>query len=224
MTNRSTEFVAVEDAASEVEDVDTSSVQPIRADDTSADSASRSVDEASEEPTPKAPTRAAQPRSIWRSTRLTVAAGVVLVLLLGSLTAWQGWLTYQTHRQQEMDEALLRAARQGVLNLTTIDYNKVDSDVARVLDSSTGSFRDDFQQRAQPFAEVVKQAKSVSVGSITEAALESSSATQGQALVAVSVKTSDASGAEQQPRMWRMRVAVDQTDQGIKISNVEFVP
>ncbi|MGE2735689.1 hypothetical protein [Mycolicibacterium vaccae] len=159
----------------------------------------------------------------WRSVRAAVVIGIALVLLGGALAAWQGRIFYQAQAQLKRDEALLSAARQGALNLTTIDFNQVDADVARILDSSTGAFRDDFERRSQPFSEVVKEAKSTSVGSITEAALESSTSTHGQALVAVSVQTSDASG-EQQPRLWRMRVSVDQTDQGIKVSNVEFVP
>lgn len=167
--------------------------------------------------------RAARRWRIPKSARIA-AGGIVLVLVGGGLTAWQGWEAYRLEQQQRSDGALLQAARQGVINLTTIDFNRVDADVARVLDSSTGSFRDDFAQRSQPFADVVKQAKSVSVGTVTEAALESSTGTHGQALVAVSVKTSDVSGAEQQPRLWRMRVSVDHTNEGIKVSNVEFVP
>lgn len=193
-------------------------------DDGSTDSASSGTEEASEDTTLEGSAGAVRPRRSWGPARLTFVAGVVLVVLMSGLAAWQGWHLYQLHRQQMTDDALLRAARQGAINLTTINYNQVDSDIARVLDSLTGSFRDDFKQRSQPFAEVVKQAKSISVGSVTEAALESSSATQGQALVAISVKTSDASGAEQKPRLWRMRVSVDQTDHGMKISNVEFVP
>ena len=41
------------------------------------------------------------------------------------------------------------AAGRGVLALTTIDHNEVDRDVQRILDASTGAFRDDFAQRAE---------------------------------------------------------------------------
>ncbi len=95
----------------------------------------------------------------------------------------------------------------------------------RVLDSSTGTFYDDFQQRSAPFIEVVKQAQSKSEGKISEAGLESSNDNEGQVLVAVTVNTTNAGAPEQQPRSWRMRISVQKTgDDEAKVSNVEFVP
>lgn len=95
----------------------------------------------------------------------------------------------------------------------------------RVLDSSTGTFYDDFQKRADPFIQVVKQAQSKSEGNITEAGLEASDDNEGRVLVAVTVNTTNAGAPEQQPRSWRMRITVQKTgDNEAKVSNVEFVP
>ena len=94
----------------------------------------------------------------------------------------------------------LQVGRQGALNLTTIDFAEADTDIQRILDSATGTFYDDFSKRSQPFVDVVKQAHSKSVGTVTEAGLESASADQAQVLVAVSVKTSNAGAAEQPAR------------------------
>ena len=110
------------------------------------------------------------------------------------------------------------------LNLTTIDHHQVDGDVQRILDSATGTFYDDFQKRAQPFIDVVKQAQSKSVGTISEAGLESESDDEAQVLVAVTVKTSNAGAPEQEPRAWRMRLSVQKVGEEAKISNVDFVP
>jgi Mce-associated membrane protein len=43
-------------------------------------------------------------------------------------------------------------------------------------------------------------------------------------LVAVTVKTSNAGAAEQEPRAWRMRLTVKKVGDEAKVSNVEFVP
>ena len=115
-------------------------------------------------------------------------------------------------------------ARQGALNLTTIDWQKAERDVQRILDGATGQFHDDFAMRSQPFVDVVKQAKSTSVGTITEAGLESEAAGTAQVLVAVAVKTSNAGAPEQDPRAWRMRISVEKVGDQAKVSNVEFVP
>ena len=46
------------------------------------------------------------------------------------------------------------------MDLTTISADEADSDVARVLDSATGTFHDDWAQRAPAFVEMVKKAQS----------------------------------------------------------------
>ncbi|BBY40102.1 hypothetical protein MMAN_42360 [Mycobacterium mantenii] len=94
----------------------------------------------------------------------------------------------------------------------------------RILDSATGTFYDDFKKRSPAFSEVVKQAHSKSQGTVTEAGLESDDNNQAQVLVAVTVKTSTAGAAEQQPRRWRMRISVQKVGDGAKVSSVECVP
>jgi Mce-associated membrane protein len=156
--------------------------------------------------------------------KLATIAGLVLVVALAGLTGWLGFRTYQSHQAEEQRNLFLQVGRQGALNLTTIDFQQADQDVQRILDSATGTFYDDFQKRAQPFVEVVKQAQSKSVGTIAEAGLESESADGAQVLVAVTVKTSNAGAPDQAPRAWRMRISVQKVGDEAKVSNVEFVP
>jgi Mce-associated membrane protein len=143
---------------------------------------------------------------------------------LAGLTGWLGFRAYQSHQSDEQQKLFLSVGRQGALNLTTIDWQHADADVQRILDSATGTFYDDFQKRAQPFMEVVKQAQSKSVGTIAEAGLESKSDDSAQVLVKMSVKTSNAGAPEQAPRAWRMRITVQKVGDDAKVSNVEFVP
>jgi Mce-associated membrane protein len=156
--------------------------------------------------------------------RLATIVGLVLVVALAGLTGWLGFRTYQSHKAAEERNLFLQVGRQGALNLTTIDWQQADANVQRILDSATGTFYDDFQKRAGPFVEVVKQAQSKSVGTIAEAGLESESDDSAQVLVAVTVKTSNAGAPEQSPRAWRMRISVQRVGDEAKVSNVEFVP
>jgi Mce-associated membrane protein len=173
----------------------------------------------------KAPDEEAVPAKPRMShLRLATIAGLVLVVALAGLTGWLGFRTYQSHQADERHKLFLQVGRQGALNLTTIDWQQADKDVQRILDSATGTFYDNFQKRAGPFVEVVKQAQSKSVGTIAEAGLESESDDGAQVLVAVTVKTSNAGAPEQAPRAWRMRISVQKVDDGAKVSNVEFVP
>jgi len=155
--------------------------------------------------------------------RLAAVWGAVVLVALGSLGGWLGFRVYHSHQAQQQRELLIQIARQGALNLTTIDWQHADADIQRILDSATGTFYDDFSNRSKPFIDVVKKAQSKSVGTIIEAGVESQSANEAQVLVAVSVKTSNLGAAEQDLRHWRMRITVQKLGNDTKVSNVAFV-
>ena len=155
---------------------------------------------------------------------LSLTAAVLIVAAVGIVAGCLGFRSLQSHQRAQQREVLLQAARQGALNLTTISYTEVDADIKRILDSATGTFYEDLQKRSQPFTEVVKQARSKSQGTVTQAGLESVQGDSAQALVAVAVTTSNAGAPDQQPRAWRMRISVQKVGDTAKVSNVEFVP
>ena len=164
------------------------------------------------------------PKKRMSHVRLAVIAGLVVVVALAGLTGWSGFRAYKAYQGEKQRELFLQVGRQGAINLTTIDWEHADQDVQRVLDSATGTFYDDFQNRSAPFVEVVKQAQSKSVGTISEAGLESASGDEAKVLVAVSVNTSNLGASQQEPRAWRMRLTVTKVGDDAKVSNVEFVP
>ena len=154
-----------------------------------------------------------------------IAVGVATIVALLGLGGWLGFRVHQDDQVQAQRNLYVQVARQTAVNLTTIDYTQVDADIKRVLDSATGAFHDEFQNRSQPFVEVVKKVQSKSEGTISEAGLLSYTKDQAQVLVAVAVKTSMAAAPpDQEPRRWRMRLTVDKTGDSAKVSNVEFVP
>jgi Mce-associated membrane protein len=185
--------------------------------DTEPDHARQSAaDDADDGPAP----RSKQPMSAPRHATLL---GLAVVVVLAALVGWLGFRVHESHQAQAQRSQFVQAARQSALNLTTIDWQRADADVQRILDGATGQFHDDFAARSKPFIEVVKQAKSTTVGTIAEAGLESESGGTAQVLVAVAVKTSNAGAPEQDPHAWRMRIAVQEVGDQAKVSNVEFV-
>jgi len=154
-----------------------------------------------------------------RATLLALAVVVALAVLVG----WLGFRAHQSEQVRTQRSQFLQVARQGALNLTTIDWQKADGDVQRILDGATGQFYDDFAKRSQPFIDVVKKAKSTTVGTITEAGLESQTADDARVLVAVTVTTSNAGAPQPDPHAWRMRISVQKVGDQAKVSNVEFV-
>lgn len=152
--------------------------------------------------------------------RLMIAGLAALV----ALTGWLGWRDIQLRQAEGRRADMLRAARDGVVALTTIDHERVDEDVRRILDRSTGGFHDEFDQRASAFKEAARTAQSKSVGTVNEAGVESADGDRGSVLVAMTVMTTNRGVPEQQPKAWRTRVTVVTDDGEFKIAAVEFVP
>ncbi|BBY25715.1 DUF1109 domain-containing protein [Mycobacterium stomatepiae] len=141
--------------------------------------------------------------------RLAAIVGAVIIVALAATVGWLGFRSYQSHQAEAERQMFLQIGRQCALNLTTIDWQHAEGDVQRVLDSATGQFYDQFSKRKQPFIDVLKKAQSKSVGTITEAGVESESGDKAQVLVAVSIKTTNLGVEDQAPRQWRMRITVE---------------
>ncbi|WP_328361264.1 mammalian cell entry protein [Mycobacterium sp. NBC_00419] len=159
-----------------------------------------------------------------RPARQALLAGAVTVAVLLGLVCWLGYRANGSRDDEQQREAFLQAGRQAAVDLTSMDYTKVDVDVARVLGSATGKFHDDFQQRSQPLVEVIKRTQSISVGSIAEAGLESVADDSAKVVVAVKVKTTSPNDPNTgEVKGWRMRIDVQRVGQTIKVANVEFI-
>jgi len=158
------------------------------------------------------------------TTRRAIPVGLAVIAALAALVGWSGFHLFQSHQAQAQRSQFLQVARQGAVNLTTIDWQHAEADVHRIVDGATGEFYDDFAKRSQPFIDLVKQSKAKTVGTVREAGLESETADSARALVAVSVLTSSADEPGETPREWRMRIDVQKVGDQLKVSNVGFVP
>jgi Mce-associated membrane protein len=164
-----------------------------------------------------------KPAAPKRDSRVIVAlvVGVLVVGALGAVVTWLGQRELQLRRDDALHEMYLTAGKQVAVNLTTIDYRHVDEDIKRALDTSTGAYFDDFTQRSPAVADSVKQQQSVSVGTVTEAGVDSATDTSGVVLVAVKVHTEVGNGPPQRDRYWRVRLTMQKVGDSAKVSNVE---
>jgi len=158
----------------------------------------------------------------------TIAASLAIIVIVGALLG-SGYMIKQHRdavRQRQLAAEFTAAARQGVVTLTSLDFNNAKQGVQRIADNSTGSFRDDFLKMADDFTKVVEQSKVVSQGSVQAAAVELGTMTNDSAvvLVASTSEVTNAAGAKQDPRNYRLIVTVARDGGQLKISKVEFVP
>jgi Mce-associated membrane protein len=156
------------------------------------------------------------------SVLLTAATIVVICALLGA-SGWMAWHHHKTMQEREQSAAYISTARQGIINLTSLDFKKSKEDVQRILDSATGEFRDQFQKTAEDFASVVKDTKAVAEGSVAAAAVESRTNDSAVVLILANERVTNVAGAKDQPRTFRFRVSVVRDGDQLKLSKVEFV-
>jgi Mce-associated membrane protein len=171
-----------------------------------------------------APEPAARRGRLRMRSLVARAAAIVLILCFAGASGYMVWKHREATRQQQRVAAIVAGARQGVINLTSLDFNRAQEDVQRVLDSSTGEFRNEFQQRAADFTTVVQQSKAVTEGTVNAAAVESLDEHSAKVLVSATSRVTNKVGAPDQPRTWRLRVTVADDGGRYKMSKVEFVP
>jgi len=161
-----------------------------------------------------------------RSLPLSALSKVAAIILICAFAAAAGYMMWQVHDANERAQRaanFVAGARQGVINLFSLDFNRAKQDVQRVIDSSTGQFKDDFEQRAKDFASVVEQSKVVSQGAVRSAALESINEHSASVLILATSKITNAAGAQDEPRAFRLRVTVTEDGGQYKMSKVDFV-
>ena len=169
---------------------------------------------------------AAKGRRFRRPGWTTVAAGIAVLCTCALLaaSAYMTWHHRQAVGEQQRAAEFAAAARQIVVTLMSIDSTKAKDDVQRIIDSSTGQFRDDFQSAADDFIKVSQDAKVSTKATVQGAAVESMTDDSAVVLVAARSTVTNAAGANEEPRSWRLSVNLARDGGQIKMSSLEFVP
>lgn len=164
-------------------------------------------------------------RRLRPSVRALAVAGALL--LVCALLAASGLIVRQHQQAQASDRAKAEyaaAARQVVVTLMSIDFTKPQEAVNRIVDNSTGAFRDEFSMAADDFIRVAKDAKVTTNATAEAAAVQSMTDNSAVVLVAASSTVTNEAGAVDDPRSWRLTVDLQREGDRIKMSKVEFVP
>jgi Mce-associated membrane protein len=158
----------------------------------------------------------------------TVAAILGIVVIVASLagTVYMVMEHRNVAEQRQRAAEFAAAARQGVLALTSLDFNHAQRGVQRIVEVSTGSFKADIQKMADDFAKAVQESKVVEQGAVESVAVDLDSMTTDSAVVLVSSKSdvTNAAGARQDPRDFRLIVTIVRDGGQLKMSKVQFVP
>jgi Mce-associated membrane protein len=154
-------------------------------------------------------------------------AAALTVLIIAALLAVSGWM-FMGHQKAQAEQQrraeFSAAARQSVVTLMSLDYNKAKEDVQRIIDNSTGQFKTDFESTKDDFVKVATDSKAVTETNVTATAVESMTDDTATVLVAATSRVTNAAGAKQEPRAWRLSVDLARDGGQLKLAKVEFVP
>lgn len=179
--------------------------------------------EETEPPTSKA-TRSRR-RWLHRPGRKTVAGGAAMMLICTALAAI-GYMEWQhrtiVHERQHAAE-YAEAARQAVVTLMSIDANQAKEDLQRVIDNSTGQFKDQLSVTARNIADGIEQSKVSTKVTVDAVAVQSMTDDSAVVLVAAHTNLMKADNTKRQPASWRLRISLDRDGGQLKMSKVEFV-
>jgi Mce-associated membrane protein len=155
-----------------------------------------------------------------------LVASLAVICTIG-LFAAGGWMIW-THRQQDAyhqrEVQFAAAARQGVVTLMSLDFKHAKEDVQRIIDNTTGQFKQDFQNSADAFTKVAEDSKVITEVTVNDSAVESITGDSAVVLVSATSRVTNAAGANQEPRSWRLSVTMQRDGGQLKMSRVEFVP
>ena len=165
-------------------------------------------------------------RRLRRPGLKEVAAGLVILMIAGllSVTGWMLWEHRKVADEHHRTAEYAAAARQGVVNLMSMDYTQAKESVQRIIDDSIGKFKNNFQDTSQDLIKALQDSKMVTKVTVNDTAVEAMDDETATVLVAATSHREGPSAPkeDQQPRVWRMVVTLQRDGGQIKLSDVEF--
>jgi Mce-associated membrane protein len=168
----------------------------------------------------------AHKRRLRRPGLSAVAAALVVVVIAGLLSV-TGWMLFEHRKataERHQTAEYAAAARQGVVNLMSMDYTQAKESVQRVIDDSIGKFRNNFEDSSQDLIKALQDSKMVTKVTVNDTAVEAMDEETATVLVAATSRREgpNAPKEDQQPRVWRVVVTMQRDGGQIKMSDVEF--
>ena len=211
------------DAETETAGVEAEPIEAVEAGDETSEAGPDTEDEAGEP--------SAEPIRSRRGRLLKIVAAVAATVIAVACTAvliFVSVLMVIDHRHQAADDQrraeYSAAARQSVVTLMSLDFNKAKEDVQRIIDNATGTFKDDFKSQAEDFIKVAQDSKVITEVTVNATGVESMTDDTAVVLVSASSRVTNSAGAKQEPRSWRLSVNLKREGGQIKMEKVEFVP
>ena len=164
------------------------------------------------------------PGRLGRRTRAVVLAvlAVLAVAAVALAATKASELSAASDRDQRRTD-VLAAARQQAVNFTTLDYQHLDRDLARVLRGATGDFRSQFRAGTKDLSALVTENQAVSQGEVLDAGIVSDDADSARVLVVADSTVTNSADPKPQRRHYRMQLDLVREGSRWLVSDLQFV-
>ncbi|MFE0025697.1 hypothetical protein [Amycolatopsis sp. NPDC059021] len=163
-------------------------------------------------------------------TRPLLAIAVALVAGTAVFAGWSGYSWFTAANDPAVSyggtrDEVLRTGRELVAVLNTLDYHRIDEDLARWRDSSTGPLHEQLSRTDEATKKTLAQNAAVSAGKVLDAAVSELDTHAGTAKMLVSVEISvTKAGAAPAAKRNRFAAALARTEAGWKLSALDQLP
>jgi Mce-associated membrane protein len=165
---------------------------------------------------------AASRRSVrWQPIAAGLAALAVCASLgTGSALTWSLHVA-QTHRHQQ--ERAAAVARQGVIDIMSLNFVNAEEDMQRIMDNTTGNFKQQFQGQQYMLVKELIESKVVTHIDVTGVAVQSASDDSAVVLVATTSQAANVKDPHPAPKRFRVVVTLAKDQDRLKISQLAYV-
>jgi Mce-associated membrane protein len=171
----------------------------------------------------------ARPRMRRPTNKALIVGGAILAICASlALTGVFIWADRTASQKRQRSAEFAAAARQDVITLLSLDFNKSKENMQRISDNSTGSFKQHFPVVSLQLTNGLQRSQVVTTASVNDVAVESMTDNSAVVLVAA---TTQAKGADDpqppngqpQRQTWQIILTLQRDKGQPKMSNVEFV-
>jgi Mce-associated membrane protein len=168
-------------------------------------------------------------RWLRRPTRKAMAGSAAIIMICASLTlaGYFVWVDRIASQKRQRSAEFAAAARQDVMTLMSLDFNKTKEDMQRISDNTTGSLKEHFPVVALQLTNGLQRSKVVTTVSVNDVAVESMTETSAVVLVAATTQAKSPDDPQpndkQQVQTWHIVLTLLRDNGQPKMSNVEFV-
>jgi Mce-associated membrane protein len=149
---------------------------------------------------------------------VAVVALVSIVVCVVASLSWRSTVDDERRNRDVLDVASTMA-----VNLVTLGSQTADADLGRVIDGTTGDFREQFVSAADGFGSLLSDGGVESTGEVRSVGIVDASDEQSTVLAAVTSTVKNNEAPDGEVRVYRMKITLDRIDGRWLVSNVEFV-